>query len=176
MYCPKCGQTQAAEDTRYCSRCGFLLTEIARIVENNGFPQHTPVRTKSGWRGNKGFKRGLLIFLLTFIIVPVTSLLSIALHIKPFLPMLAIILFGLGGLLRMAWGLLFESEKETHEDPLQVGFAENRRRGVLPDMRSTPARDYVSPAGAWLDTNDLEPRGSVTDPTTKFLSNRIDDQ
>jgi hypothetical protein len=28
MFCPKCGQEQASESVRYCSRCGFKLSAV----------------------------------------------------------------------------------------------------------------------------------------------------
>lgn len=178
MYCPKCGQMQAAEDTRYCSRCGFLLTAVARIVENGGMPLQTPEkRHRNSWRRNRGFRTGLLIFLLTFLVVPILTILTIAANGEPFLVVIATILFGLGGLLKMAWALLFEADKTTADVvPEDAYIPAANQFGSLPEMRSTPTNAYVSPAGKWRTTNDLETPGSVTDPTTKFLSNRIDDQ
>jgi uncharacterized membrane protein YvbJ len=36
MFCPKCGQQQLSEETKFCSRCGFLLTAVWDLVSNNG--------------------------------------------------------------------------------------------------------------------------------------------
>jgi len=178
MYCPKCGQIQAAEDTRYCSRCGFLLTAIVRIVENGGMPLASAQKpSRNTWRQNRGFRSGLLIFLLTFLIVPILTILTIAANGEPFVVVIATILFGLGGLIKMAWALLFESDKATAEVIAEDAFMPAANQfGSLPEMRSTPANAYVSPAGKWRTTNDLDTPGSVTDPTTKFLSKQTDDQ
>ncbi len=177
MHCPKCGQLQVSEDTRYCSRCGFLLTAVAEIIENSGLPVQTKSDSlKAGWRQNRSFKRGLLIFLLTFLIVPILTILTIAARGEPYVVVIAAILFGLGGILKMAWALLFESEK-NYEKSVEIKFMpKNQKIEALPEMRETPANAYASPVGAWRDTNDLEPHGSITDPTTKFLVKEADDQ
>ncbi len=177
MHCPKCGQAQVSADTRYCSRCGFLLTAISQIVENDGLPLMQPTKhQKVGWRHNPGFKLGLLIFLLTFLVVPILTMISIAVRAQPFIAVIAAVLFGLGGLLKMAWALLFESEQNHKINPDEIYVPASRKIDLLPEMRDTPANAYVSPVGAWRDTNELEPRGSVTDPTTKFLVNDSKDQ
>ncbi len=178
MYCPKCGQVQAAEETRYCSRCGFLLTAIVHIVENGGMPpQQLQKQTRNSWRRNRGFRTGLLIFLLTFLVVPILTILTIAADGEPFLVVIATILFGLGGLLKMAWALLFESDKATAEViPRDAFMPPAKQYGSLPEMRTMPANAYESPAGKWRTTNDLESPGSVTDPTTKFFSQTPGDQ
>ncbi|MCA1621121.1 MAG: zinc-ribbon domain-containing protein, partial [Acidobacteria bacterium] len=35
MFCPRCGQ-QAAEEVRFCSRCGLPLGAAAEIVASGG--------------------------------------------------------------------------------------------------------------------------------------------
>ncbi|MCA1600185.1 MAG: zinc ribbon domain-containing protein [Acidobacteria bacterium] len=32
MYCPKCGQEQASESVRFCSRCGFKLNTVEEAL------------------------------------------------------------------------------------------------------------------------------------------------
>lgn len=32
MYCPKCGQPQATDRTRFCSRCGVNLDRVANLI------------------------------------------------------------------------------------------------------------------------------------------------
>ncbi len=177
MHCPTCGQIQISADTSYCSRCGFLLTEVSQILENGGLPVRSEAkRSNSGWRQNRGFKRGLLVFLLTFLVVPILTILTIAVDEEPFVVVIAAILFGLGGLLKMVWALLFESDKEANDTSKNIYIPTANNFEALPEMRETPVNAYVSPQGTWRDTNDLEPRGSVTDPTTKFLVDERNDQ
>jgi hypothetical protein len=82
-----------------------------------------------------------------------------------------VFLFGVGGLLRVVYALMFESgnlESNIMTTPSLPGSVENR--GALPPSYAAPASVYSSPAGAWRDTNDLQARpSSVTDSTTKLL-------
>ncbi len=32
MFCPQCSQEQISEDTRFCSRCGFLMTGVSQLT------------------------------------------------------------------------------------------------------------------------------------------------
>ena len=173
MHCPKCGQQQISEDTRFCSRCGLLLTGIAAVVANDGVvrPPKSNIAGEIDSPKRKGIKKGFFIFLLMLLFVPLGALLSLALELEPFLPVVAIFLFGGGGILRMIYALMFESGVGVPvggSKPAFQGGVENR--DALPPAQSIPASAYSSPAGSWRDTNDLQRKpGSVTDSTTKLL-------
>src|SRR5688572_32658153 len=36
MHCPRCGQQQVTEETRFCSRCGFQLGLVAELLAHGG--------------------------------------------------------------------------------------------------------------------------------------------
>ena len=36
MFCPRCGQQQASDEVRFCSRCGLQLDALAEFVESGG--------------------------------------------------------------------------------------------------------------------------------------------
>ncbi len=179
MHCPRCGQQQVSQETRFCSRCGFLLTGIAQVIENDGLvPQQNTTFFASGSPRRRGVMQGVFLFLLTFLFVPLTGILTAFLGIEPFLPAISAILFLVGGLLRIVYALMFESgipggktleEKVLSGTPIPSG---KEKAGELPPGQSIPAHVYAPPPGAghWRDTNDLAPSpGSVTDGTTKLL-------
>ncbi len=171
MHCPKCGQQQISEETRFCSRCGLLLTGIAELVESGGLiPEPRPgITGNSGSPRRRGIMQGSFIFLLSFLIVPIVTIISISLNIEPFLVVISALLFGVGGLLRVAYALMFESATPRGFAKDNI-FPETRSAGALPPSQTTPAAAYTSPAGVWRDTNDLQRQpGSVTDSTTKLL-------
>lgn len=114
------------------------------------------------------------MFLLTFVIAPIVGLVSqFGLGIEPW-PM-GVVVFGLGfgGLLRIAYAMMFEPR-----DPDIDGSQQLVGKGIShPGSTSMPSRGqrelYPSafePAVPLerLDTNDLQPH-SVTDHTTKLL-------
>lgn len=181
MHCPKCGQQQVSEHTRFCSRCGFLLSGVADVIANNGVipAQQTGFTGTAGSAKRRGVKQGVFIFLLTFLIVPLLIMVAMATNDEPFLALLGLILFGIGGLIRTAYALMFESgvaaTASATKPQALPGPIEGR--GELPPSYATPASTYSTPQGAWRDTNDLQRTpGSVTDNTTKLLEKEGKDQ
>jgi hypothetical protein len=197
MFCPICGQQQISEETRYCSRCGFLLAGVTRLIANGGalpeFSSPPSGGAKKDSPRKRGLKQGLFIFLLTFLVVPLVAILSIALEVKePFAVAICAILLSVGGLLRMIYALLFESSEpfaaagggKTLEqnvmDAAQNILGKNPAAAALPPQQSIPTSTYVPPAGgaagSWRDTNDLtapaQQPGSVTEKTTRFLDRK----
>jgi hypothetical protein len=178
MHCPRCGQEQVNEQIRFCPRCGFLLTGIAEIVANGGVnPEALQASGAKPISARKrGIKQGLFIFLLTFLVVPIISILTVWANAEPFAVAISAILLFVGGLLRMAYALMFESPNPndtTLEQKVLAGTQQflNKRQNAnaLPPQQSIPVDSYVPPTqGNWRDTNDLAPN-SVTDSTTKLL-------
>jgi hypothetical protein len=186
MFCPTCGQRQISEDTRFCSKCGFLLTGVAELIANGGAlpqvfqPQQSNSKKDSPRR--KGIKQGLFVFLLSFLVVPLIAILTIAANVRePFAVAIAAILLTVGGLLRMAYALMFESNEpyggatleESALNAAQNFLGKNKSAAALPPQQSIPTSTYVPPtAGNWRDTNDLNATPSVTENTTKFLDEK----
>lgn len=185
MHCPKCGQQQISDETRYCSRCGFLLLGIAEVVENNGFlPGSTSSVSTAISPRKRGVRQGVFIFLLSFLIVPVLAFLSVVTNSEPVLAVLATILLVAGGFLRAVYALMFESKEpggSTTEENLLAAtqnFLKTKSRPAeLPAETSIPAATYVAPGtGNWRDSNDLAHSASVTDSTTKLLQKERENQ
>ena len=174
MFCPNCGQEKLSPDTNFCSRCGFLLTGTLELLQSGGV---TTSSVKSRSPRARGLKQGLFIFLLTFLIVPVVSIVTVALNAEPFGVAICAIALFVGGLLRMAYALMFEdagpnaSASASADDFLTAAKLHLNKpsRGGLPPQRDIPVSSFVPPkSGHWRDTNDLEP-ASVTESTTKLL-------
>jgi len=182
MFCPHCGQEQISDATRFCSRCGFLLTGTAAVLMNNGGLPHVPVQPTKNSPRNRGLKQGLFIFLLTFLLVPLIAIISKGLNITPFFVAIAAIILPVGGLLRAAYALMFESsvgDEGFGNADLAGGYNALPGRApqsALPPQQTTPASEYVSPpVGTWRgDTNELKTPASVTDETTKLLHKEQD--
>jgi len=170
MHCPQCGQQQVSDETRFCSRCGFLLTGVADLVASGGIAatQQTGVLGDPDSPRRRGVKLGLFIFLLSLVIVPVLIMIAIALNIRGFLPIIGLFLLGGGGILRMVYALLFVSGVSSA--PMASALSAGDIRSALPPSQAIPLSAFASPSGARRDKNDfqLEP-GSVTDSTTKLL-------
>jgi len=160
------------------------MTGVIALIDNGGaLVQNSELKKSAdGNDRTRGLKQGLFIFLLTFLVVPIISILTIAAEAEPFLVVISAILLGVGGLLRMAYAMLFESnEGATAESPhsgkviesAQNLIGKKKTEKALPPQQTIPAETYFPPTqGNWRDTNDLV-EGSVTDETTKLLNKDI---
>lgn len=174
MFCPRCGQERISEETSYCSRCGFLLTGIPGLLATGGRPTTEPQQAaqKALSPRSRGIRQGVFLFLLTIVIAPIVGIFSeFALGITPWPVGIVIFGLGFGGLLRIAYAVMFESKVPVGQDislvDRGVELSGKEPQPVLPaqDARS---EFNSSDAGSWLETNDLDPP-SVTDHTTKLL-------
>jgi hypothetical protein len=148
----------------------------AQLLLTDGVPTNAAMeRTSDGesprWRG---VKQGLFLMLLTVVLVPLLGiLLRFGIGTNPWPLGVVVFLLGGGGLLRIAYALMFEPR---YSNALPPGT--DRRPANLAAARSNPelsagdASTYIPPvsprAGRWLDTNELQ-QGSVTEGTTKLL-------
>ncbi len=180
MHCSSCGQLQVIENARFCSGCGFLMTNLSEQQAISSQTNQAGIEPKDSPR-KRGIKQGVMILLVgMLLIVPLTAVLHLFIfgESEPFLAIIAAVVSFFGGILRIVYAFMYESKFQTERMPEQnttIGFLrtiaeniENRRK--LPPQQSVPANNYVAPvAGNWLDTNELVEVGSVTENTTKLL-------
>lgn len=178
MHCPRCGQQQISEDTRFCSRCGLPLDLVAEVVANGGtLPEIENLYRKSGWLTRKnGLKLSALWFVtVVMLLLPLSGITGAPEEVVGSLAILGF--FGtLLGIL-ISFFFLPKAAKPAYvpagvEQPEQRLFGGKRAHQALPAQQSIPASSYVGPApGNWRDTNDLEP-ASVTERSTRILGER----
>ena len=184
MYCPRCGQEQISDETRFCSRCGFLMTGVAELIAKGGaLPQYLSGSSNTALtQRKKGLKRGGMLFLSGFLIVPLVAVMTIAIHVEPFAVAIAALLTFVAGFLRMIFALIFESntpdETPLEEDVYNAAqklMSKKQKANTLPPQQTTQISGYTPPdAGNWRDTNDLNKIPSVTEHTTKHLGSEKD--
>ncbi|HEX8567063.1 MAG TPA: hypothetical protein VF648_15585 [Pyrinomonadaceae bacterium] len=184
MFCPNCGQQQATEQMRFCSRCGFPLGLVSEILANGGFlPQLAAINDKKRFfTRRKVFLFGLIWFLLFLvIIIPITAIIFNDDRAgEVIIPFVAII-GTMGGLLMMLFSLLFESEKNRTKLPVQQqqNFIPQNQVGAQPVQNALPPQAanftptsaaYQPPVGGWREakTGELVPP-SITEGTTRLL-------
>ncbi len=179
MFCPRCGQEQVSMEIRFCSRCGFLMSGVGELVANDGNTSLiSTAAPKPDSPRKRGLKQGFFFFLLTFLVVPIISILTVWANAEPYAVVIASIIFFVGGVLRMAYAMLFESihpnEKTIERTVYQTAqglLNKKLHQTALPASQSIPVENYIPPKQAnWRETNDLAPN-SVTDGTTKLLDN-----
>ncbi len=166
MFCPTCGLKQATEESRFCSRCGLLLSGIIQVITNNGIlPQtfyHQPeIQTNVLTVRKKGLKQSGLMILTGLILVPTLGVLSEIIGFNTFFIGLTAIITFWGGILRMIYALIFEgNETETLEQKTvkfyRKVFKKQTNYEALPPQQSIPVSDFSdNRQGMWRETSDL---------------------
>ena len=152
MHCPRCGQQQISDQTKFCSRCGFQLGLVVELLENGGFLP----RLAELHKGKNPFfsrKNGVIFSILWFIVWV----------------MMMPAFFGIAGADEVAAVSAVFGTFSTMM--LLVSLHGNTSVGALPPQQSQPVSSYMPPEGSWRapDTGDLALPGSVTEGTTKLL-------
>jgi hypothetical protein len=177
MYCPRCSQQQASEETKFCSRCGFPLGLVSEILAHGGFlPQLAEI-----YKSKKLLTRrnGLIFSLFWFLIFVVILAPFVGISGGPGELIGILALFGTVGSLMMviASFLILKKEPVNFELPnreLPVGNVHNlygTQQTALPTIQSQPAQNYVAPANSWKapNTGEFSAPQSITEGTTKLL-------
>lgn len=168
MFCPSCGLQQSNDQSRFCSRCGFLLSGVNQVIANGGvLPQGFYQQTNSDLSPNyvsvrkKGLKQGGKMILAGLILVPLIGFLTEFLRLDGVVVGLAALITFWGGILRMAYALIFEgNETETLEQKslkfYRRVFKKEKNQEQLPPAQSIPVSDYSNARqGMWRETADL---------------------
>lgn len=178
MHCPRCGQQQVSEETKFCSRCGLPLGTVSEVVAQGGYlPQLAQLGQKKTFFNKKNgvvFSAFWMMFFLLIMapfwgIVGVDELAGISAIVGIF-----------GGLMWMIGALVFlpssranyqMSAGELAASHAAQGLYGRGQQTALPPQQSQPAASYIPAAGGWRapDTGEFTAPGSVTDNTTKLL-------
>jgi len=173
MYCPRCGQLQATDSMRFCSRCGFPMEGAMQLLAHGGM---LPVAQPPGEKGRsaraKGVMQGTALFLLGVLIVPILAIMSSFApgrmeNVFAFFAAVTAIICFVGGPLRMLFAALFEQGA-----PKYPHFAQSFPPPAIPPARvSALPPPAVNPASQWRrpDTAEIQTPVSVTDSTTQLL-------
>ncbi|MCP9494771.1 MAG: hypothetical protein MSG64_09985 [Pyrinomonadaceae bacterium MAG19_C2-C3] len=174
MYCPQCGQNQVADDVRYCSRCGFLLVNVAQLLATGGvIPQTITTKKKKRQKTRRdGVRQGVILMMLATIIVPLIAANDGGAEAVAFFSLVG----HLGGLLRIIYSLLFlpSADEVNPNQPSLEAVYTPPAFNIAPPQPAASLPPHVSRASlfdtARRNTGELvTPRTSVTDHTTRLL-------
>lgn len=179
MHCPRCGQQQASEYVKFCSRCGFLLELIPEILANGGvLPQLAELDKNTNQKlftRRNGIKLSVLwTIVMWFLLTPLFGMIG-----ADELAGLTAVLGFAGGLILMLISFFFLDSKPQFSNSQKASFKSDYTQqnlsggapqNALPPQQSVPASSYIPPQpGRWQTTNDLAAPSSVTEQTTKLL-------
>ena len=170
MYCPQCSQQQTSDEMRFCSRCGFPLDGVAKLIasrgalpaleEETGKPFSSPRRS--------GMQQAVILIFVSILLIPLVDVISSPYHEA------LIFIFLLGGILRALYALAFQEGK--------VFKPRKQKESSAPSQITTNLREYSLPSSQppTLNFGDrraktaemVELPDSVTEDTTKLLDEK----
>lgn len=177
MYCPQCGQQQVSDELRFCSRCGFQLHGVTRLLAAGGELPDLDNGEKRKRRSPRaeGVRQGVIVMFLAMVLIPLSEL------FKPHGEVLPVTLMMLG-LVRILYAVIFQegnAHRKRGKDasssyvppalPQQTSVG--TRGSVLPPWQSIPVGDYQARR---VETAEITQPPSVTESTTKLLDRRDD--
>jgi hypothetical protein len=182
MFCPKCNQQQASETMRFCSRCGFPLAGVAMLLQNDGV---APELSSGQDRKRRSSRRTIMIESAVFTVIcwivgifatfwfdsggPFETIFKIAALLFSALSLI--------GVIRFLYGFIIAKDPPA---PRTLSGATSRSNATLetpghfalPAQHGPPITDY-SQRG---NTNEMVPRASITEHTTKLLDEHLADE
>src|ERR1041385_1131004 len=114
MFCPRCGQQQATDSMRFCSRCGFAMEGVMHLLAHGGMlPVQQPPGEKVRSARAKGVMQGAMLMLLGALIVPIFGVMSAFApgrleNVFAFFAAMSAIISFVGGPLRLLFAAIFE--------------------------------------------------------------------
>lgn len=175
MYCPRCSQQQASEETKFCSRCGFPLGLVSEILAHGGFlPQLAELYESKKWLTRKNGIFFTIMWAIFFVLI-LCPLFGVA-DLDALAGASALVgIFG--GLMWLIASLMFLKSASNEPFPANelpnanVSNLHQANPKTLPPPQTQSAQSYVPPANSWNAPNTSEyaiPQ-SVTEGTTKLL-------
>ena len=175
MFCPRCSQEQISEEIKYCSRCGFLLADVAEALKNDGLVKRNVVQSAKDLR--KATISGISMMALSAIFVLLTFIFwtpepNFFVQFNLLIGMLVFIF----GMVFIGYSFLIKPKGIEKEETKDSSFNTSKKsfdtakptNNLLNEPDLTNIANY-SPPKTNLMTNELVGIPSVTDGTTKLL-------
>jgi hypothetical protein len=182
MFCPRCGQQQATDSMRFCSRCGFLMEGTMHLLANGGLlPQYPSTPEQKGPSPRrKGVRQGAILMLIGAILVPILGVMSGFApgrleNVFAFFAALAAIICFLGGPLRMLFAGIFEEGAPQPRYMTPISYSPQMMAGPQARVALPPATVNQVPSWRQPHTAEILQPPSVTDGTTKLLDKKESD-
>lgn len=173
MFCPNCSQQQVSDEVRFCSRCGFPLGGVSKLLAVGGVLSENDEASASSKQlspRRRGKKQGAALMFFGIAILPL-----LAITAEEVGGIIALTFF-IAGLMRLLYALFFQdaAPRATTQNVLPARAAPSKNvlgeiAGRVPELsaaRSIPVPNYTPPRG---QTAEMPRPPSVTEGTTRLL-------
>ena len=170
MHCPRCGQRQNSDEIRFCTKCGLEISEVKELLA----PESVQTKSNRKSANNKANSQGLMMVFAGFAVILILAILRDFINIPKSLFAVTVLIFIIGGAIRMALPSLFDGKNLTgsKDDMPEYDLETNKLSGGQFFDKSLPEAEYrpsVNFGVKSYDTNELLPITSVTEVTTREL-------
>ena len=69
MFCPRCSQEQVSDKINFCPRCGFLLSDVAEALQNNGRVERNLIQSAKSIKKDASIGISLMFLSAAFILL-----------------------------------------------------------------------------------------------------------
>jgi hypothetical protein len=168
MFCPKCSQQQAADDVRFCSRCGFPLGVVRELLTGGGIPAAPPAPAPQRSPRQRGIRQGARLIFWSVVLFPLFFGMCVLFGSPG--PLVVPATLFLAGLVWMIYARLFgESFLPAWGRVEDVRLGRYANDYALPPQPHAPAA-ALGPQHA--NTAEMIRPASVVDHTTNLLDRR----
>ncbi len=159
MYCPKCAQPQASDETQFCSRCGLPLNKLKELILADATAMVSQSKQDKCRPRHRGIRQGAMLMTLSIILIPAYILLAALFPARdrliessvsdtPFekISQAILITIFIAGLVRLLYARFFQQNSDREETQLEVARLDGTSSTyALPATQTVP----VSGFGAW---------------------------
>ena len=165
MYCPKCGQQQMADNTRFCSRCGLPIDGLGQWLAGEAPPAQRDIGLAVAVSPRrKGIRRGAKIMFLSAVLTPLFLIMGIIADAGE--PLIFPFLLFVAGLAVILYSVIFKEKSITTTTQTRTAsLGSSLGANALPQ----PSQTWAPSRAAAVRTSELAQPPSVTENTTKLL-------
>ncbi|MBS1795680.1 MAG: hypothetical protein JSS81_17630 [Acidobacteria bacterium] len=176
MHCPRCGHRQNSDEIRFCTKCGLEIGEVKELLT-------APARRETAERRrnarNKANRQGMMMVFAGFAVIILLAILRDFVTVPKAFFALAVLVFIIGGAVRMAMPSLFgdNDSKDARDDSRADDLDTNRLPHAQTFDNALPEAEYRPPLDRGAKDYDTAKLArvpaSVTEETTKSLREEI---
>ena len=172
MYCPKCSREEAADEIRFCPKCGFPLDAVRALLSDEQTASATVYRDAPAASTRKKDviigASAMMLIALAIMLLAVSSAAPTP-TVAVVVPLLILWAFLVSGVL-LSRHALDEVRKLFSKEPAQLRTEEQNLITSVTGRNELAAGEHPLGGGLWkTTTSDLEPVPSVTEETTGLL-------
>ena len=169
MHCPRCGQQQASNEMRFCSRCGFRLDGVSHLLASDGFIEQgeaQPPQHKLSLR-QIGLRVWALLMAVSLVFLPI--IMATGNGDEPLVSFAITFGLFLAGIFWILYFRFFEPTNQPSREKKQHAKTPVAPKPALPPSPADSVKDFASQR---ISTADMLQTPSVTENTTNLLNDK----